>query len=146
MKLAWIENDRIRDIAPGNPSELYCGDVAQHYNTEVPDNAENGDGWVNGQLVKPVPPPPAPPAPPPAPVSPTVGPIAFKLLFTAQERIAVKTSTDPVIQDFWQIVEDPRTSEVNLALKATQDALGYLVTAGLLTEARKVEILTGQLI
>lgn len=33
------------------------------YNTQVPDDAANGDGWVNGQLVKPEPAPPAPPAP-----------------------------------------------------------------------------------
>lgn len=62
MKYAWIENDKIRDIAPGNPSEFYHPDVAVFYDTEVPDNAANGDGWVNGQVVKPevVTPEPAP--------------------------------------------------------------------------------------
>jgi hypothetical protein len=30
------------------------------YDTLVPDDAANGDGWVDGQLVKPEPPPPAP--------------------------------------------------------------------------------------
>ncbi len=63
MKYAWIENERIRDIAPGNPVEFYHPDVAKLYDTEVPDDAANGDGWVNGQLVKPEPAPPAPPAP-----------------------------------------------------------------------------------
>lgn len=63
MKFAWIENDRVRDVCHGNPAECYHPDVAQFYNTEVPDDAANGDGWVNGQLVKPEPPPPAPPAP-----------------------------------------------------------------------------------
>lgn len=52
MKYAWIENDRIRDIAFGDPSNLYHADVAKFYDTEVPDEAENGDGWVNGQLIK----------------------------------------------------------------------------------------------
>lgn len=55
MKYAWIENEKIRDIAPGTPSEWYHQEVAQFYNTEVPDDAENGDGWVNGALVKPEP-------------------------------------------------------------------------------------------
>ena len=63
MKFAWIENDRVRDVCHGNPAECYHADVAQFYKTEVPDDATNGDGWVNGQLVKPQPAPPAPPAP-----------------------------------------------------------------------------------
>ena len=63
MKHAWIENERIRDIAPGNPVDFYHPDVAVFYDTQVPDDAANGDGWVNGQLVKPEPAPPAPSAP-----------------------------------------------------------------------------------
>ena len=63
MKYAWIENDKVRDVAHSNPFEIYHPDVAKFYNTQVPDNAVNGDGWVNGVLVKPVPTPPAPPAP-----------------------------------------------------------------------------------
>ena len=63
MKYAWIENGKIRDVAHSNPSEIYHPDVAVFYNTQVPDNAVNGDGWVSGQLVKPEPPAPAPPAP-----------------------------------------------------------------------------------
>lgn len=51
---AWIENERIRDIAHSDPFEIYHPDVAKFYDTEVPDNAENGDGWVNGKLIKPV--------------------------------------------------------------------------------------------
>jgi hypothetical protein len=62
MKYAWIENDKIRDVAHSNPSEIYHPDVAKFYDTQVPDNAANGDGWVNGALVKPeyVEPTPAP--------------------------------------------------------------------------------------
>jgi hypothetical protein len=55
MKYAWIENDRVRDICHGDPNECYHPDVANFYNTQVPDNAVNGDGWVNGALVKPEP-------------------------------------------------------------------------------------------
>lgn len=63
MKYAWIENGKIRDVAHSNPSEIYHPDVAAYYITQVPDDAVNGDGWVNGALVKPEPPAPAPPAP-----------------------------------------------------------------------------------
>jgi hypothetical protein len=51
---AWIENNSIREIAHSNPFEIYHPDIAKFFDTEVPDDAENGDGWVNGQLVKPV--------------------------------------------------------------------------------------------
>jgi hypothetical protein len=56
MKWAWIQDDRIRDIAPGTPTDWYHPDVAVFYDTEVPDDAVNGDGWVDGVLVKPEPP------------------------------------------------------------------------------------------
>ena len=58
MKYAWIENGKIRDVAHSNPSEIYHPDVAKFYDTQVPDNAVNGDGWVNGALTKPDPPTP----------------------------------------------------------------------------------------
>jgi hypothetical protein len=62
MKYAWIENERIRDICQGgNPEDCYAADVAVNYNTLVPDEAQNGDGYVNGQWI---------PAPPPAPTIP----------------------------------------------------------------------------
>lgn len=60
MKYAWIENNKVRDIAPGNPVEFYHPDVAAYYTTQVPDDAVNGDGWLNGALVKPVIPEPTP--------------------------------------------------------------------------------------
>ena len=63
MKYAWIENDKIRDVAHSNPAEIYHPDVAKFYDTQVPDDAVNGDGWVNGALVKPEPAPLASPAP-----------------------------------------------------------------------------------
>lgn len=55
MKYAWIEDDRIRDICPGDPATSYTPDIALHYGAQVPDNAENGDGWNGAMLVKPVP-------------------------------------------------------------------------------------------
>lgn len=63
MKYAWIENEKIRDICQGgDPSECYHPDVAKFYDTLVPDDAVNGDGWVNNQLIKP---PPVVVVPPP---------------------------------------------------------------------------------
>lgn len=74
-----------------------------------------------------------------------VSPIEFKLLFTAPERIAIKTAraTDPVVDDFFEIVEDPRLTSVNLSLQSTQDAIAYLEATGLILQPRVAEILTG---
>lgn len=145
MKYAWIENNKIRDIALGNPLELYHPDIAKLYNAEVPDNAVNGDGWVNNKLVKPEVVVPIPQVVEVVP--PKVSPIEFKLLFTPQERVAIKAArtTDAVIDDFLDIVEDTRLSHVDLALKSTQDCLSYLVSKSIITMARKAEILLGQI-
>lgn len=146
MKHAWIENDRIRDICPGDPAECYHPDIAQFYNTLVPDDAENGDGWVNGQLVKPTAPPPAPPAPPPAPEPRRVSPVEFKLLFTAQERVAIRAvrDTDPVIDDFFDILDDPRLTSVDLTSSTTRGMVDYLVSKAFLTAKRRDEIVNGR--
>lgn len=56
---AWIENNRVRDIAQGNPQENYHPDVAKLYDTEVPNGTVSGATLVNG--VWPNPPPPPPP-------------------------------------------------------------------------------------
>lgn len=148
MKKAWIENERIRDIAHGSPDELFHPDIAKLYDTEVPDDAANGDGWINGQLVKPELPAPVEPVEPPAPepVYPKVSPVEFKLLFTSAERVAIKTAraADPVIEDFYDIVEDPRLTHVDLGLQSTQDALAYLEGLGLIAVGRKAEILSGK--
>lgn len=53
----------IKDVAWTFPNEIYHPDVAKFYDTEVPDDAENGDGWVNGLLVKKT----IPESPPPSP-------------------------------------------------------------------------------
>ncbi len=78
--------------------------------------------------------------------APKVSPVEFKLLFSAQERVAIKVAraTDPVVNDFFEIVEDPRLSHVNLGLQSTQNALFYLESKALITANRRMQILTGQ--
>lgn len=75
-----------------------------------------------------------------------VSPVEFKLLFTAQERVAIKTAraTDPVIDDFFSIIEDPRLTHVNLGLQSTGAALAYLESHELITAVRREQILAGQ--
>ena len=143
MMKAWVENGTIRDVCAGNPSELYHPDVALHYTDDVPEEARNGDSWDGFELEKPDIPPVVEPSPPP----PQVTPVQFKLLFTPAERVAIKAarSTDAMIDDFYEIVEDPRLTMVDFGLQSTVDGVGYLVSKGLITEERKAEIISGVL-
>ncbi|WP_178860855.1 hypothetical protein [Thiomicrorhabdus cannonii] len=90
-----------------------------------------------------------------APVYPKVGPTTFKLLWTSPERLKLKElrATDMVIDDFYDIIEDPRLNEIDLGLTSTQDGVDYclakLVESGVVTDAgkatRREQILTGSM-
>ena len=82
-----------------------------------------------------------------APESLTPTPVQFMLMFAPAERVAMKAAraTDPVLDDFFDIVDDPRLTYVDLGLQSTKDAVAYLVSKSLITEARAVEILAGVL-
>jgi hypothetical protein len=123
MKYAWIENNRIRDVAHANPSDIYHSDVAVFYNTKVPDDAVNGDGWVNGQLVKPEP----PPAPPPQPRTWTVESIRAGL--TLSERVKWDNDSAPEIITAKQEMATPQE------LAHTTEVLALLVDAGVISQA-----------
>ena len=127
MKYAWIENQRIRDIAQGNPSEIYHPDVAKFYDTQVPDNAANGDGWVNGALVKPVPPPPAPPAPRQWTAD------TFRAGMTLAEKTKWDNNNAPEIKTV--------KAELPKELAGATELLDFLVTAAVISAATKAKIL-----
>ena len=137
---AWIENEVIRDICHGNPDECYHPDIAVFYDTDVPDAAVNGDGWVNGKLVKPVMPEPAPVVI----VPPTIGAVAFRNLFSITEEIAISASVDPVVNVLWNRFSDPKLMTIDLSLASVNSALDYLTKVSILSEGRKAEILTGK--
>lgn len=144
MKKAWIENDCIRDVCAGNPDELFHPDVAKFYGVVVPDEAQNGDGWVNGQLVKPEP-PVYPDLPQPATPIPLIGPIAFQMLFKVEELVAIDAAkeTNAAIRIFWKLLDDPRTDFVDRNLESVQTMLRNLEAGGLLATGRAEEILHG---
>lgn len=89
---------------------------------------------------------------PPAAVSPEpfkkVSPVEFKMLFTSVERVAIRKArtTDPTVDDFFDLVEDPRLTYVDLALPSVQGALHYLAATQLITDARIAEILSGKVL
>lgn len=143
MKKAWIENGKVRDVCHGKPEEVYHPTVAAFYTATVPNGAENGDSWDGTTLTKKVIVTDLPPVVVPPVIK--LSPIDFKLLLTSAERKAAKVArkTDPTVDDFYDLLDDQRLKEVNLSLKSNQDALSYFVSIGILTPARRAEILTG---
>lgn len=84
-----------------------------------------------------------PPAPPPN-YGLTVDVRAFQLLFTAAERIAIQSAAaaSPQVADWARLAELP--VPIRLKHPNTLAGLSALVTAGLLTNARKVAISNGE--
>ena len=135
---ARVINDVAVDVS-SNPANSFHPDIAREFE-QVPDNVKQDWVRIDGVWSAPA------PSPEPTPSEATkVSPVEFKLLFTSPERVAIKAAraTDPVIDDFYDIVEDPRLTFVDLGLQSTQDALSYMVAQGLLTAERATEILAG---
>ena len=70
------------------------------------------------------------------------------MLFTSQERIPIKEAkaTDAILQDGFEILDDPRLTMVDLGLAGVQGLIDYMVTLELLTTERADEIKSGTLI
>ena len=126
MKYAWIKNDKVRDVAHSNPAEIYHPDVAAYYNTQVPDEAVNGDGWVNGQLVKPV-----IPEPTPAPRQWTA--TDFRAGMTLAEKTKWDNNSAPEIITV--------KAELPKALAGTTELLDFLVAANVISQTSADKIL-----
>ena len=127
MKYAWIENDKVRDVCHGDPTECYHPDVAVFYSTQVPDDAANGDGWVNGALVKPE--PPAPPTP--APRQWTAD--DFRKAMTLAEKTKWDNDTAPEIKTV--------KAELPKELAGATELLDFLVESGVISQATATKIL-----
>ena len=146
---ARIRNNIAVDVS-ADPASQFHPTIAAEFES-VPDEVQRGwrraeDGtWT------------APPAPEPAepePNRPRVGPVEFKLLFTSAERLKLKElrSTDPALDDFFEIIEDPRLDYVDLSLGSpaagVDHCLSLLEGAGVIAAedvaTRREQILSGE--
>lgn len=75
-----------------------------------------------------------------------ITPPQFKQLFSAQERIAMRAlrATNPVIDDAFDLIEDPRLTEVDLTLPGTIGLIDYLISIDVLAPERKAQILSAE--
>lgn len=139
------------DVTTDDPATRYPADFAATF-VEVPDDVQNGwtlDGetWV----------PRAAPTggEPEQEYLTTISPVAFKLMLTCAERIAIRQAAAyagedagektkaAIIGDWWGIVEDVRLQSIDLTSQNMDSALGYLVSVSILTSGRKAEIIKG---
>jgi hypothetical protein len=127
MKYAWIENNKVRDVAHSNPAEIYHPDVAAFYTTQVPDDAVNGDGWVNGALVKPE------PAPEPTPAARQWNADIFRAGMTLAEKTKWDNNSAPEIITV--------KAELPKELAGATELLDFLVASSVIGAATKTKIL-----
>jgi len=125
MKKARVVNNIAQDVTGGDVDELFHPNVASQF-VDVPDEVENGwefDGvdWNAPEVASP---------PPTTPTIKSIDIPGFLLLFTHQERIKARElrATDEIINDFWLILDDPRTLNVNLSLASIQGAIEHTLT------------------
>ena len=139
---ARVINNTAVDVST-EPTNCFHPDIAREFEP-VPDEVQPGWVRIDGVWSAPAP----TPQPEPVPVYPKVTPMQFKLLFTSPERVAIKAAraTDPVVDDLWELVEDPRMEYVDFGLKSVRDSIEYLATAGLITPERVGEIIIGTLV
>lgn len=144
MKKAWIEDNRVRDIAPGNPADLYHPDIAQLYDTDVPDDTQNGAELVGGVWVNPLPPVPQEASPPPPQVRQITG-LAFFDRFTDAEAVAIDlasigaTAQAAGMRRYMSKVN--AATYIDLERADTRAGVLALEAGGLLAEGRALEIL-----
>jgi hypothetical protein len=127
MRKAWIVNGQISDIACKDPYEIYHPDVAKLYDTEVPDDAANGDGWIDGKWIKPTIPEPS--FFTPDPVDRMIGLSQIRQNLTFAEKVKWDNNkTDEIItakEEFILDLKIPKAAEI----------LQFLVDSGSISQA-----------
>lgn len=134
--------DNVAIDVSANPTESFHPDVAAEF-VNVPDIVEYGWRLINGEWVA-----PEVVIVPEVAIEPKeVDPITFKLLFTSAERVAAKAlrASDPAIDDFWTILDDPRTRSVDMRIPSVQAIIEHTLTACNVENVaeRKAQILQG---
>ena len=140
MKYARVINNTAYDVRSESPDGFFTPEIASQF-IEVPDEVKDlsfFDGIKWNDYIEPE-------QPIVTLLIPVISPVEFKLLFTPQERLAIKSAraTDEILDDLFTILDDPRLKEVNLNLESNKAVMAYLEGKGLITTERKAEIMTG---
>jgi hypothetical protein len=151
MKWARIINNVAIETTDVDPVGRFSPEIVwEKVSTDItPNSTRNGSVWTIAPVPEPVQTERAPDI-----SDIKISPIEFKLLWTAQERVSIKSlrESDPITDDFFDIIDDVRLTYVNLSLQSTQQAVDYLLTklvaATVIQSAdvpvRRAAILSGQ--
>jgi hypothetical protein len=71
--------------------------------------------------------------------TPTISSLTFLRRFTAPERVAIRSSHDPYVADFLDLLN--KATEISNADPDVQGGMAYLVSLGLLTQERARDVL-----
>lgn len=142
---ARIVNGHAVDVTTVDPKTIFHPDIAAQFVT-VPAGTANHDSYDGETWVKFVP----APAVAPALVPPVVTPPQFKILILQWlGQIYEAAQTDIAIDTFVKIIDDPRLTEVDLALNSVQTGLKYALKKVGLTDQQVADamstVLTGVL-
>lgn len=143
MKYARNVGNVAVDVRAQSPDGCFTPDLAAQF-VEVPDAVQNGWVWSGSTWIAPIVPEPVPVQTTPF-IPPKVSPVQFKLLFTSLERIAIKAacSTDAVLSDAYDLLNDLRLTHVDLSLKSNIGMIDYMQGLGLIEKERSESIKRG---
>lgn len=148
MKYARITENVVAEVFEHDtfkPVDVYPENFAAHF-VPVPEEVEPFWSNASGEWVAPE----VPPAPEPVSAIPelnkVITPIEFKLAFTPEERVQIRAAraSEPLVDDLFDLIDDPRLTAINLDLPSTVGAVNYLATKGLIEQDRVDEILMGR--
>lgn len=129
---AEVLNGVVRHIGHGPVLPVFFGDLLAVDVTDVSPRPSEGDLYDSNAGVF--------LSAPPVAVDPVaLNPLAFLRRFTAPERVAIRASANPYVVDFMDLLN--KATEVLQSDPDVQGGMAYLVSLGLLSQARADEIL-----
>lgn len=130
MKYAWIQDGRIRDMTPTDPFNWHHPDVAKFYDTQVPDEAENGDFWDEPGVLR-KPPVPVYVEPAPAPRQWTAD--DFRKAMSLAEKTKWDNDSAPEVKTV--------KAELPKDQAGAQELVDFLVESGVISQASATKIM-----
>ena len=150
QKYARVENKLVIETlsipSGANIENYFVPQIAQQF-IACPDEVAQNWTYEDGEWKEPkLPEPPGPPKPPEPRYETRIGKAEFLMLFTSEERVAIRAErdNDPVINDFFLVLE---ISEfIDVKEDTTINGVNYLASKNLLTPQRAAAILKGKLV
>lgn len=131
MQYVRVVDEVAVDVSADPAKEFHVSLAAEFEAVPVSDDVSPGwrrqaGVWMPPEVVHVV-------SPAPAADARLISPIDFMLRLPATTRVAIRASTDPVVQDWLRLLDDPRLLALDMNATATLSVVDYLQTKGLLS-------------